>query len=265
MKKKIIIFFIILFALPAFGKKIDVTIYVDDAYKPYSFEGKDGKAEGMYIDVLRTAFSRMNEFEVKMEPVPWKRGKKMMEEGNGFALTPAFYHGHDWPYLYPYSLPFYTETIITVCSEEKLEPPKPNWPDDYIGMTIGNVAGFDGWGGEKFKALVEKKKIPYEEVKGSSSNILKLGSKRIDCIMMEELAFEYEFKRLMQNGRYKKRFDKIRKGTTIGKDNVYIGYSKTAIEKGKYPFQFKFMQAFDSEIYRMIKSGEIKKIMNAYR
>ncbi|MCP3944150.1 MAG: amino acid ABC transporter substrate-binding protein [Desulfobacteraceae bacterium] len=238
---------------------------MDYAYKPFSFR-ENGKSKGMYVDVLRTAFSRMQGFNVNMIPVPWDKGKKMMESGEGFGLAPAFFHGHDWPYLYPYSLPFYTETIIAVCGEKVLDHPKPNWPKDYIGLTIGNVTGFDGWGGEEFRSLVKQKKISYEEAKGSRANIRKLAAGRIDCIMMEDKAFDYLFRQLKQTGNYnEKKNIRLKKGAIIGTDPVYIGYSKTAMEMGKYPFQFEFMQAFDSEIYKMIKSDEINKIMDAFK
>ncbi len=266
MKKSLFISAIFIFlSLPAFGSDTQVTILADDAYRPFSFE-ENGEAKGIYIDVLRTAFSRMNGFEVKIKPVPWKRGKKMMEVGEGFGLTPAFFHGHDWPYLYPYSLPFYTETIMAVCAEEFLESPRPVWPDDYKGLKIGNVAGFDGWGGDAFRTLVKEGKIGYEETKGSKEVILKQGLMRTDCIMMEEKAFDYQFNRLKKKGIYDEggKHARLKKGAVIGKDPVYIGYSRTAREMGKYPFQFEFMQALDSVLYKMVKSGEIEKIMSAY-
>ena len=255
---------IFVMVLPAFGEKIDVTIYVDDAYKPFSFKGKDGKAKGIYINVLSTAFSRMKDFNVTIRPIPWKRGKHLMETGDGFGLAPAFYHGHDWPYLYPYSLAFYTETITAVCTDQVLETPRLNWPEDYIGLRIGNVAGYDGWGGTEFRKLVKDGKIQYQEAKGSAENILKLGARRVHCIMMEDTAFDYSYAKLKLSGQYSERMARIKKGAIIGVYPVYIGYSKTARKMGKYPFQFDFMQAFDNEIYKMIKSGEIKKIMSSY-
>lgn len=265
MKKLLILLIITGFALPVWGNDTQVTILVDGNYKPFSF-GEQGKAKGMYIDVLKIAFSRMTGFQVKMVPIPWKRGKRMMEDGKGFGLTPAFFHGHDWPYLYPYSLPFYTETIVAVCNAAIFDSPRPNWPQDYLGLRIGNVAGFDGWGGAEFRELVKQGKIKYEEAKGSKENIKKLIFKRLDCIMMEDKAFDYEFRQLKQAGDYKEGTHiKLGKGAIIGQDPVYIGYSKTARTQGKYPFQFEFMQAFDSEIYKMIKSGEISKIMEAYQ
>ena len=267
MKKIFYILILVLgFALPAFGADIEVTIYVDDGYKPFSFVGKDGRAKGMYIDVLRTAFARMKGFNVKMKPVPWNRGKKLMTEGKGFGLAPVFYHGHDWPYLYPYSLPFHVEKIIAVCAEKVLDPPRPNWPKDYIGLSIGNLAGFEGWGGDKFWALVKEGKIVCDETQNSVSHLRKLFLGRVDCIMMEEKAFDYLFNVLKKDGTYDKGGKvRIKKGAVIGKDPVFIGYSKTAKDMGKYPFLSEFRQAFDCEIYRMIKSCEIDKIMDAYK
>lgn len=264
MKKLLLLMYFCVMALPAFGEKVDVTIYVDDAYKPFSFRGKDGKAEGIYINVLTTAFSRMQNFNVTIKPIPWKRGKHLMETGEGFGLAPAFYHGHDWPYLHPYSLAFYTETITAVCSEEELKTSRLNWPDDYIGLRIGNVSGYDGWGGTKFRQMVKEGTIKYEEAKGSAENILKLGAGRVNCIMMEDTAFDYSYGKLKLSGQYNQKMARIKKGAIIGVDPVYIGYSKTARKNGKYPFQFDFMQAFDNEIYKMIKSGEIKQIMSSY-
>lgn len=248
---------------PAAGPQA-VTILVDDAYKPYSYFA-DGQVRGMYVDVLRAVFARMDGYAVTLEAVPWPRGKKMMEEGTGLGLAPAFFHGHDWPYLYPYSLPFYTETIIAVCTAENLAQPRPNWPDDYKGLIIGNVAGFSGWGGEAFYKLVEAKQIFYEEAPSSSSNILKLGAQRVDCVMMEERAFDYEYKRLRESGEYEETYAEAVKGAVIGTDPVYIGYSKTARTKGLYPFQDDFMQTFDSILYTMLKSGEVSEIMDAYQ
>ncbi len=258
----LLMLFLILICSPANGAITEVTILVDDAYKPFSYE-EEGIAKGMYVEILRTAFTRMDKYKVSLKPVPWKRGKKIMEEGKGFGLTPAFFHGHDWPYLYPYSLPFYTEKIIAVCDKKVLEKPRPNWPEDFIGLRIGNVAGFDGWGGEAFRRLVKNGKIAYEEAKGSNLNIVKLGKGRVDCIMMEEKAFDYQFKRLKETGKYDEGGKDVivQKANTIGTDPVYIGYSRTARLAGKYPFQDDFMQELDSILYKMLKNGEIDKIM----
>ncbi|WP_020406416.1 substrate-binding periplasmic protein [Hahella ganghwensis] len=265
MAFRLIMLMILFSPLLAVAEDIEVTIYVDDAYKPFSY-AEDGAAKGMYIDVLKTAFSEMPGFKVKIEPVPWNRGKQMMAQGKGFGLAPAFFHGHDWPYLYPYSLPFYTETIITVCTENVLALPRPRWPEDYRGLAVGNVAGFDGWVGEKFRSLVEEGEIKYYEAQGSEALIQMLLKERHDCIMMENLAFDYEFRRMKKSGVYNEKIHaKLLKGAVIGKDPVYIGYSEPAIQSNKYPFAYRFQKAFDVVIYQMIKASDIERIMEAYR
>jgi polar amino acid transport system substrate-binding protein len=248
----------------AHADTIQVTILVDDSYRPFSYR-EDNVAKGFYIEVLKTAFSRIQGYSVTLEPIPWQRGKQMMKDGEEMGLAPAFFHGHDWPYLYPYSLPIYTETIIAVCGADVLNPPRPNWPDDYLGLTIGNVTGFDGWGGDAFHALVKQGKMQLEEAKGSAANILKLAQGRVDCIMMEERAFDYEFAELQSKGMHGQAIRPISKGAIIGTDPVYVGYSKPAREKGKYPFLFNFMQALDVQLYKMTKSGETITIMDAFK
>lgn len=237
-----------------------VTIYVDRDYKPYSYE-EGGAAKGLYVDVLKAAFKRMPGFDVSIKPVPWQRGKQLMASGEGFALAPVFYHGHDWPYLHPYSLPFYTETVWAVCNAEVMNSPRNNWPNDFEGLRFSNVAGFDGWGGPEFRAMVKAGRIGYEESNGASTNIMKLGAGRVDCILMEEWAFDAEMIRLRDTGRYSDNMTIPVKATVAGADPVYLGYSKPSREKNAHPFQFDFMHAFDNAIYQMQKSGEIERIV----
>lgn len=263
--KNFLIVLLLCIAQPLMASEIAVTIHVDGNYRPFSFS-ENGKAKGIYIDILETAFSRMPGFSVSLQPVPWNRGKSIMENGQGFGLAPAFFHGHDWDYLYPYSHPFYTETIVAACTAETLSTARAQWPQDYIGLRIGNVAGFDGWGGEEFHELVDQEKIMYREIRGSREIILMLAKGRLDCIMMEKTAFSHTLRNLTQEGLYDPETDAtLKTGAVIGSDPVYIGYSKPARLENKYPFQFEFMQAFDSEIYRMLKSGEIEDILNQHR
>lgn len=239
--------------------EVNITIHVDDGYRPFSY-AEDKEAKGIYIDVLKVAFSRMEGYNVSIQPIPWKRGKKMAENGEIMGLAPAFFHGHDWGYVFPYSLPFYTETIVSICRPGVMTQDRDNWPSDYIGLKIGNISGFGGWGGDEFHKLVEEGKISYQENKGSQALIKKLLVKRVDCIMMESAAFDFEFSLLKEaETRYENAV--VHKAAIIGEDPVYIGYSRPWFVEKKEENQLDFMQKFDSEIYKMTKSGEIKEIM----
>lgn len=259
MLKKILLLLTLMLGVFTFSAaKQDVTVYCDDGYFPFSYE-ENGQAKGLYIDVLKEAFSRMDSFNVTLEPVPWKRGKFYMEQGQGFALTPAFYHGHDWGYLYPYSLPFNTETIITVFLKDNLTQQRNNIPDDYIGLKVGNIAGFDGWVPAEMKKLIDAGKIDLEESRNSEVQIRKLVAKRVDCIIMERLAFEFQLRKLQENGTIPKNIE-FSYQAVIGEDPVSIGYSESNNPSYKYQFQ----KEIDNILYKMKKAGEFEKIFSEF-
>lgn len=247
-----------------YGEKQPVEIYVDDSYKPYSYT-EANRAAGIYVDILRAVFEQMPSFDVRLTPIPWQRGKHMMEAGEGFGLAPVFFHAHDWPYLYPYSLHFYEEKIITVCREDVLATARTRWPEDFIGLHIQNVAGFDGWGGDHFRELIAQKQIHYSEVRGVENNIRMLELRRVDCILAEEFSFDNTYARLKKSRGYdvEVKYSELKKGPVIGLDPVYIGYSQTAIDQGKFPFHKKFMKEFDVALYKMKKNGEVSRIMRS--
>lgn len=64
-----------------------VTIFADDAYPPYSY-AENGRAVGIYPEILRAADVLMTEFEIELQPIPWRRGLKLLEAGRIFALLP---------------------------------------------------------------------------------------------------------------------------------------------------------------------------------
>ncbi len=238
-----------------------VVIHVDDNYHPYSY-AENGKAEGVYIDILRSSMERLPDYEVELRPVSWEKGKKLMESGEAFALAPVFYHGHDWKYVYPYSFPFFEEKIIVVCRENILSSHRSGWPEDYEGLRISGMVGFDGWGGSRFRLMVKQGKIQYSEYQGVENNILLLGQNRADCMLAEERSFNLLYAKLQEYGRYVVSDTRpaLVKGTVTGLDPVFIGYSEAAIESGNYPFQQQFRKQLDNVLYQLYKSGEIEAV-----
>lgn len=238
-----------------------VTIYVDDSYRPYSYE-QNGEIKGLYNDILALAFSRMPNYNVTLKAVPWQRGKSLMEKGHGFALSPPYYHGHDWPFLYPYSLPYYEETLVTKCRGDKIVKSKMIWPKDYIGMRIGNINGFDGWGGKHFRILAENGKFIYTEVNSTNQLIHMLLAGRLDCIIIEELAYITEVELVSKT--YNIHKNDIKTASIIGKDHVFLGYSNIAVKNKIYPYFQDFKRRFDDQIYQMKRSGEIQELIDEY-
>lgn len=240
----------------------EIEIHIDDNYRPFCYIENDRPA-GVYVTVLKKIFEHIPGYKLKLTPVPWQRGKKIMENGKGFALAPPYYHGHDWPYLYPYSLPIFTEKVSVFCKKDVIEKQsRDQWPKDYIGLTIGNVAGYDGWGGEEYKLLLKQNKIQTQISRGSEELIKMLILGRSDCIIMEEVAYKFTINKLRKEKSFKKiDFSNFIRAVGIGQDNVYVGYSRAA---RKEPYFWEFTQAFDSAVFKMQKNGEIDKLIKNF-
>ena len=69
--------------------QIDVTVYGDDSYPPYSYV-ENGKLTGIYTAILKKVFSQMPDYNVSIHSIPWKRGLAEIEQGKIFALYPPY-------------------------------------------------------------------------------------------------------------------------------------------------------------------------------
>ncbi len=249
-------------AIPAFAEEVEVEIWVNNTHPPYTYE-ENGKAKGIYIEVMKIISTRMKGYVMKFVPAPWQRVKKEVEQGNAFAFVPPYYHGHDWKYVWPYSLPIMDESVVLVCRNEILETPRPNWPGDYLGLIIGNNTGYDGFGGTEFRQFVDEGKISLQELKTTAQNILTLIKGRSDCYMANRLSYAWESKQLIDSGTIKADGRlKISESLVISTDAVFMGI--TDRDQGKYYFKRDFLQKFNNELYRMYNSDEIRKIVKEY-
>lgn len=60
--------------------EVSVKIYGDDSYAPYSFL-ENGKVTGIYSVVLQKIFEQMPGYTVDLAALPWKRGLRLVENG----------------------------------------------------------------------------------------------------------------------------------------------------------------------------------------
>ncbi|MCL9782070.1 ABC transporter substrate-binding protein [Vibrio sp. S4M6] len=233
-----------------------VTVYGDDSYPPYSY-AENGKITGIYTVILKKVFSQMPDYDVSIQGVPWKRGLAQIKAGEIFALYPPYKRPKQRPYM-QYDGPILDEKLVVVCQQSKLKTPRPNWPDDYIGLTIGNNSGFSA-GGDKFHELVKAKKIKLDEVKGTERNLLKLISGRTDCYMNDALSIQWELKQLQKMGKYDGK--SIKEGAVISSEQGYLGI---ITDGKKFPFKQDFTQQYLKVLNEMKSSGEIDKIIKDF-
>ncbi|MDM8517325.1 transporter substrate-binding domain-containing protein, partial [Desulfobacterales bacterium HSG16] len=188
----------------------EVTILVDDGdWIPYSYKDKDGNDTGIYPEIVKKAISRMPDYTVKFQGMPWSRVKLQIKEGKSFAMLPPYFHAHDWltdeeperPYIWPYSLPLLVQTDIVVCNAGKLESPRPNWPDDYRDLSFARQRG-TGKEGVEFDKMVKEGKIKLVYARSNLHTVKLLLLGRADCTVISKKPYQWQINEMKKNGEY---------------------------------------------------------------
>jgi polar amino acid transport system substrate-binding protein len=239
---------------------IPVTIYSDDSYPPYSYQ-ENGEAKGIYVEILKTAFSRMKGYTVTIKPVLWKRGLGYIETGIGFGIFPPYYRPDIRPWM-DVSVPILDESLVFFCNADTLTTPRPNWPQDYAGLKIAHNQGFS-----TFKETVDelaKYNITIVNAVGSETNLIKLANRQVDCYDNDRLSILWQLQRLKAKGAYKPGSTQaeIVEATVISSEKGYLGYTNT--DKGAFAYKEDFKAQLDKILADMKESGEIQKIVDQF-
>ena len=251
-----------------------VDIYTYDTLPPYAYRNEQGELTGVYIETVKTAISRMPGYSHNFHVVPWTRAKVSVQLGKAFAILPPYFHAHDWltdiepkrPYIWPYSLPLYTQQDTVICNSEKLKQHKYKYPFDFEGLSFVMWRG-DGRAGEEFDKMINKQKIAVVYANTLKETIRLLAYGRHDCTVTSRLPFAWHMTQLINTDKYKKRNQKkpirLKEVAIISQNEGYLGYTDINAEKN-FPFKKDFAIKFDIEIYKMKKSGEINEIVNRF-
>lgn len=165
-----------------------VVIFGEDNYLPYSYINAEGEPSGVYVDLLRSVFDRMQNYEVQIELVPWERALAALEAGDVFAIFPPYRQSFDIrPFIGHYSPPLYEEEVIVFCRPSVFEQPPTQWPEDFYGLTIGTIAGYRSVGGA-FWFAVAQQQIYLSEGETGWHKLMMLMDGRIDCYLNDRLS-----------------------------------------------------------------------------
>jgi len=253
--KKIILALCLCLSFSYLSAQTQVTIYGDDSYPPYSFLDS-GRLTGIYTVILDKIFAQMPEFEVSLKGMDWKRGLTQIQRGYIFALFPP-YKRAERPFM-EFDMPILDEELVVYCHKNVLAKPRPNWPEDYYGLKVGNNAGF-AVGGSIFWQAVKAGKITVEETKGTPNSLLKLIAGQVDCYMNDAISIQWELKKLMKEGRYDG--ESILKSAMISAEQGYLGFASSGT---RYPFKNDFKKRYLTILKRMKDSGEIDVIVKRF-
>jgi len=249
-------FFLCVSTVFAAEDKVEVVLYGDDSYPPYSYI-VDGESEGIYCRILKLAAQRIEGYDVRVALVPYKRALEEAKQGYIFAIFPPYSHPIKRPYLSEYSVPLLIEETVVYCGETVMPFPNERWPDDYFGLTIGNNDGFV-IGGDKLLLAAKQGKIKIESYKGTEVNLRKLMVGRVDCYINDRVSILWTLKRLDESELPYSR--ELAEGATIRQEEAYVAFSR----KFNAPYRHDFIDKLNSVILDMRESGEIQRIVDSF-
>jgi len=266
----IILIFFLLQSTLLFAHNVKINTY--DVLPPLAFKNEKGVLTGVYIEIVKKAISRMPEYTVTFVVLPWSRAKSNVKSGHAFAILPPYFHAQDWltdkepkrPYIWPYSLPLFTQKDVVICDNRVNVKKNARYPEDYEGLDFVMWRG-DGRAGIEFDKMVNEGKIKVTLLKDVKSTVRFLLKGRADCTIASKLPFAWYVKQMKKNTESKKNLKGIilKEHSIISSNDGYLGYTDVNDETN-FPYKKEFSIQFDIEIYKMKKSGEIQKIVNEF-
>jgi len=250
------------FSAPSFSyhPPTKVVVLGDSGYPPYSYV-HNGKPSGIYVDILQAVFKTMPQYQVEIRLLPWKRGLKMLEVGEGFALFPPYYYPDQRLYISPYSSPILTEEVAVFCSSNIAEKRTlASWPNDYLGLTIGINESFS-LGGREFWQAVKNGEIRIKEAQTNRDNILNLYNNMTDCYINDRISILWEVKQLTLEGVLPSSWS-ISNGLSISSEQGYVGF--TNINPERFPYKDDFIFEFNKGLEKVKKDGTLNSILTFY-
>ena len=223
----------------------------DDLFVPY-FMQNQGRIEGLNVDVLREAASRLG-IAIEFRALPWRRLEHELARPQGtvdcaFALsrTPAREQ-----YLEFGKVPLQpTEYVLFVRQQGSppAAPPAIARLDDLTGKVIGVRAGFRL--PDAVAMGVAQGRWSIAEVPTDAANFQKLALHRIDAVLADSVVGLYTVRQLKLAGI-------VRAAPPLAHFDTYLVFRKNAASPA-------LAAAFDRVFRRMRQDGSFARLTSAY-
>ncbi|MEO4048810.1 transporter substrate-binding domain-containing protein [Pseudomonas sp. CAU 1711] len=240
-----------------------VTILCDNGYPPYSYE-ENGEAKGLYNDILRAAFAQMPDYQVEIQPVPWRRGLDALAKGRSFALFPPYYRPAERPYM-DYSRPILEERLVVFVRAEVARARSIDiFPEDYVGLRIGINAGFSPVQNPLYHRMLGKGLLTESFAKDNRSNLLKLHRGRIDAYINDRLSILWELGNLQQRGELPgDARELLIEGPTLSVEQGYLGFTNR--NPHDFPYKEDFIRQLNAALDSLEQAGAIQQTVMYYQ
>lgn len=241
-------FFVLLFIFVNIEAATIVELAGDKNYPPYSYE-ENAKAKGVYVDILKLAFSKLPDYDVKFNMMAWKRAIVLVKKGSSIGFFPPYYSDERTSWT-KFSEPILSETTRVFAKDDILKD-KQKYPEDFFGLSVCLNRGFSTLtvGGVKFDKAVKEKKITLVEGNDNKACLNRVSKGLVDFYINDQLIDISSF-------------TNIKKGL-IAKENFgHVGFT---LKTKKYPYMDDLTLKLNKVIKDMKKSGEIDKILRNYK
>lgn len=244
---------------------VRVTLHGDADYFPYSYV-KGNVLRGLYPEIIRKVDERLPDYEIVLEPIPWRRGLVMLEEGEAFGLFPPYRFEAERPYIKPYSAPLGSENLVIVCREDRLPSDfKGRWPEDYKGMTVSVNLGF-AVQSKPFWASIHNGSVKRAEFPSNSENLIQLAAfGSVDCYANDRNAISASYARLVKrfgDGTAERDLAPIRETTVLSPQTAHIGYAARYAEH--FAYGADFIKLFDEALREFQASPEYESFVTKF-
>lgn len=238
----------------------DILLLTDSQYPPYSYE-ENGRAVGLYVELVEQVAARLTGYNVSIQPLPWQTAKHELRNGDADGLIGVYFHGEKWPYMYPYSSRLAQEQVWTACKSSR-EPEgvtERQWPDNYKNTLITHVAGYDGWLSEGIRSERNTSMINFIEVPNMVTGMQMAEKGIADCALVETVAFRFVTQRQSDE------FASLNLTTLIDRHDVFIGYAKSRSTDPSQAALKEFMKDFDAQLKTSLIAGQLDVIYEKYQ
>lgn len=252
------LFFLLLWASGgrALAEPRTVRIATDDAAPPFSHV-QDGKAEGLYLKLVRRAAEALPGWRLEFKPMPWARALREAELAEADALLPPYHGmGRDWIAHYV-SLP-YREQVVLSCSTTSGLGAGNHWPQDFGGRRIGVNRGY--LIGPTVVEAVQRGWIHKVEFRNGRDALAALASGQIDCYANERISIEVTHKQALADKLWGPRMPaQLRPALALSEQQAYLVLSRQAL--AKRPELAQFARELESQLSLLHDSGELQRLL----
>lgn len=220
----------------------------DMNYPPYSYV-ENGTPKGVYVDIIKTAFKRIKEYDVKFNMMAYKRAIAMVKQGKTVGFFPPYY-GIDRTRWTKFSEPILAETTIVFAKENILKD-RTTYPEDFYGKTLCLNRGFNKslLGGDKLASDIENKNIKLIEANNNQACLSRVSRGLADFYINDQLIDT-------------SKFPNIKKGMNVKGNFGHVGFT---LKKKNYKYIDDLELKFNQAIKDLKNDGTIDKILLKYK